>query len=530
MFFKESLFKEEEEIPEKIIKNFFEKAVKYLIENIIQKDKEFKQALSNEASDVINDILVNKNNGSLYIYVCEYLEKNISNFNDMIKDMNFNSFNLIENIINMIKIKDRHLIFECMNNLTVRFEKENSKNEKKNLNFLKQYFSLLNSFLASINKINNQDKEEVKKFDNIINTVFNIVEYLENYELYNELIEFSTSYIKCLNGINNAIISVLKKVGVIIEKEKKLSLICFNFITTFLSKIKRNIDDNEKIDRKKLFDEIIHIIETIFLYKKECVKEGIANITYRLLLIFQILSINMNLSESNIIFLINENINNIIGSSNNINQIIAANICLGLIYYTDITLNRLFKKNSDLYHFIKLMSLNSTINLPILNFMLNKCLILGIYKLFINITKIKSQNINKIIKIFLLSIIFKLIFKQKTEKRKLLYHLTKKEIVCNFIDEVNEGDDIFPTEINDFHNRIELALSVNDDIIHLDEFKLIYHFIKYIRKYDNEIYELYMNKYSKSIEDILLYRNVNIKYKEKEYIVGRKIIHLKRNN
>ena len=537
-----NLFKEEEEIPEIIIKNFNEKAVNYLLDNIFQNEKDYKQALSNEASEVINDILVNKNDVSLYLYVCECIEKNISNFKDIIKVIDFNYFYLIENIINKIKILERNLIFEYINNLTIRFEKENSKEDQKDESFLNRYFSILNSFLTGINKINNQDKEEIKKFDKIISPVINIVKDLENYKLYNELIEFSTTYINCLNGINNANIMVLKKIGVIIENEKKLSLTCFNFITIFLSKIKRNIDDNEKIDRQNLFDEIFHIIEKVFSLAKTNDDEDNDDTLNTLILTFQLLSLNINLNESNIIFLINENINKIDDTLNSQNQIMAANICLGLIYYTDITLNILYNEDllkSKINKFIALLSINVLMKLPELNIMLNKCLILGIYKLFINLKKIKSLKDNKYIKLILLKIIFNLIFKQKSEKINLLSYVTKKDIICNFVNDYDDNDEeeediLFQIEDNDFHNRIELALSGNEDIINLDEFKLFSYFIKYLRKYDSEIYEFYINKDFKQdfrlIDDILSYRNVNIKYNDKEYIVGRKYLHLKRNN
>ena len=556
--FNESVSEEEEETVEKKVNNFNQKAVNYLLDNIIQNGKEFKPALSDEASQTINNILVQLKSESLFKYVCECLEKNCSNFNKMIKIIDLNSlvFIILINLINNIKINERYLIFECIDNLTIRFKEESST---KNLSFHKYYFSFLNSFLTETNKMNCQDKEEVKKFNNIINFISNIVEDLENYELYNKLIEFSTSYIKCLNGINNVNIKILKKIGLIIEKEKKFSPICFNFISTFLSKIKNNIDNNENIDRNIIYNDILDLVNKIFLYKKQYKFSEEENDSdfYPFILSFQILSLNINLNKNNINVLINENLNNFRNSYKKIKAIIIANICLALIYYTDNTLKILCKIDSSkslIDNFIDILSLNILMAYSKLNFILNKCIIMGIYIFLINTQKIKSINKEKKKKLILVNYLINLMFKQKELKFNIINSLTKKELKSHFVDEENEeeeeeedneennedeenndeGEILLKNNENEFQKRIEFAISGNDDIINCDEFKLFSQYIKYIKKYDNEIYEIYFNKFCKGdiqcIKELLSFRNIIIKYKEKEYITTRKIVHIRKSN
>ena len=120
---------------------------------------------------------------------------------------------------------------------------------------------------------------------------------------------------------------------------------------------------------------------------------------------------------------------------------------------------------------------------------------------------------------------------QKREKTNYLRVITNKDIKCNFTNEDDDEDEELDySENNDFNEKIEIALSGNDDIINCDEFKLFSQIIKYMRKYHSKIYELYMKAFKadfKVFEDLIFVRNIKVKYQNKDYITCRKILKIK---
>jgi hypothetical protein len=258
-----NFFEKEEEIPENIINTFNDNAINYLLNNIFQDDKNFKQDLSDKASEAINNLFYQTINSNESLFKWDYncLGKHFPNFILATQsiDLQFHSFyNLINNIIILIKINERDLLFECLRILTIKFEK--NKYEKDNRSFLKSYFTILITFLTGVNKINPEEKDEIKKFDKIIKPIIDIIPNIGKYFLNEEIIGMFDCYMKCFNGINYITVNILKTILDMIGTEEQLNLICFNFVSTFLSKIQNNIYNDEKIDKKEIYKILIEII------------------------------------------------------------------------------------------------------------------------------------------------------------------------------------------------------------------------------------------------------------------------------
>ena len=222
-------------------------------------------------------------------------------------------------------------------------------------------------------------------------------------------------------------------------------------------------------------------------------------------------------------------------------QMILAIICLGFIYYPKITLS-IFKDESStsfsslstkMVKLINLLKFNILIKAPYLNILLNKCIILGIFRFWLNYINYFKEN--EYIKINLFIIISNIMFNQQTVKTNNLKVLTNKEIKCNFIGENEDEEedvDLHNQENSELDKKIEMTLKNNDMIINCDELKIFSQIVKYIRKYDSKIYELFIRDIGdyKKFENLLLTRNLKVQYKEKDYIICRKILKLIEGN
>jgi hypothetical protein len=337
---------------------------------------------------------------------------------------------------------------------------------------------------------------------------------------------------------------MLKTILDLIGRKGQLNIICFNFVSSFLSKIKNNIYDDEKIDKKEIYKIVIDIINKSIDLNSESHSIEILN---PLILIFQLFILNNDLDEQKVTYLINETLNqiNYITSESDeksLEQVILAIICLGFLYYPETTL-RIFNEETTTYFssspkkiekFLNLLNKNILTKAPYYNILLNKCIIIGISRFWLKYINYFEQNEN--IKLNLFIIISNLMIKQKIEKTNILKAITNKDIKCNFTnedDDEDEEEEIDYAENNDFNETIEMALSSNEDIINCDEFQIFSEIVKYIRKYDSKIYELYINGFNgnfKLFEDLLLSRNLKVKYYEKDYIICRKILNLKGKN
>ena len=523
----------ENDISENIINIFNVKAIDFLFNNIIQNENDFKEILIYEASEAINNILTSNKNEMILKYIFEILEKNFSDFIKLIELVKAPPFYiLIEKIITGIEIKEKDELYKCINSLTKKFILDNLKMSDQSTIYFKEYFSIINSFFNSKNKINNKDKEEIKKFNKIFESVINYVKLVNDLKLYEELISTMDLYMENINGINSLCIEILNIYEIIIEKKEFLNLANYNFLVRFISNIKNNIYD-EDLDETILLNKIIKIIDKIFVYKNE------SNILYSLILILQILNLNFNLNEENIAFLLNKSLNKACNDYD-INNIIVANICLGIIFYPDITFKILNSKSNNCYS--PTLNINLFINIFIsipnnnefFNLSINQILILGICRILTNakyyyLFKKDKCNLNN-----LFIILIQLIEKQKTKKNNILYNLSKKDVKCDFVgEEMEEDEEDDDDNFNEFHDMIDFALSNKNDILNTDEFKLFSMVVKHIKKYESEIYDIFINNNlvskNKYIEELCKIRNVKIIYKEKEYIICRKICNLKKN-
>ena len=556
-YFLPVFFATDNKISEQIKIKFIENTINFLLNNLIQKkvDKEnndYIQSLAQEASDTIIELLnLPKNVGHdlLIQNMSQSLEKNFSIINNLIEVVDVYSFYLVlEQIISEIKITNRNLLFECLNNLSKRFHQEFLKDNQESKIFCNHFFVILRSFLTGKNKLNNLNKQEISKYNEIFGPILNYIKNPKKFDLYDELIITTEEYIKAINGINNLSATVLNSIENILELEKSTNSSCYSFTSIFLLNL-NNIISNESMDKDKLLNKIIIIIQKSFSFKNETFEYS--NL-YALLLTFQIMSLNQNLNEDILSFLLNRSfdcfhqINQDDPFSNdttNKNMISLAIICLGFIYNPEITLkilnnNYLSFKDKQIPKFDIFMNYiyySLQITYPDYNPILGKCIILGICGILNNKYCIDYLDNNKQKKLALLKIFTLFLINHKKEKDIILEKLMKKETKCNFVEEEeNEEEEEFEEDEfdTDFNDKIENALSGDNNIKNSDEFKFFSQIMIFIKEKDFEIYDELINKTFKgiksTIENMTKIRNIKIKYNEKEIIVPRRTVRIKR--
>ena len=555
-YFLPNLFENSNDIQdENIKKKFIENTINFLLNNIIQNNapNNYCQSLSNAASEAITELLTSskghndKENQILMFYISQNLENNFHIFNQLIENIDVYSFFLvIEQTISSIIIKERNLLFQCLNNLTKKFIKQfvQQKMENNKL-FNNQYFSILNSFLTGKNKINSENKEEIKKFNEIFDLIVNYIKNPKKFPLYDELVSLTETYIKAFNGINERSSLVLKNLKLIIDEEKSISPIAFNFASTFLLYIQKNISD-QPLDQSELFKEILQIIQKSFSFTDETYESSKIS---ALLLTLQILNLNPNLPEEILKFLFLQSLSCFEGVNkhqnfpyigNNINQLVIANISLGFIFKPDLTFKILQEKKIKIsekneitcfVQFFNLIYYIIELRYPDYNPLLGKCIILGMCGILTDKTCLDFLNNNKKNKLFLLNIFTNFVLKHKREKCTILNKLMKKELKCNFVEDENEEEEEEEEddEIDyDFNEDVENILSGDNNINNSDEFKFFSQVMKYIRENDQEIYNRLITEclsgHSNFIEELFKIRNIKIKYNNKEFTVPRKTV------
>ena len=561
-YFLPKFFKNTNDFNEDIKKKFIENAINFLLNNIIQKchngiNDGYLQALSYEASDTITEILAlpkgedHKENELLIYYISQSLEKNFGIFNKLIENVDVYSFFLvIDQILNNIKIEQRNLLFECLNNLSRKFQKLFLGQSSDNKLFCSQYFNILNSFLTGVNKLDPNNKEEINQFNKIFDPILNYIKNPKKFLLYEELVSITEDYIKALNGINERSALVLKNIKLILDKEQSTSNITFSFVSTFLLNIQKNISE-KPLDQTELFKEILNIIKKSFSFVQETYE---TSKVYGLLLTLQILNLNPNFSEDILDFLINQSLNSFEyidlqqefpNEKVNINQLSLANISLGFIFKPDLTFKVLQKtiriaNDKEITFFDKfchLIVFLLSLTYPDYNPLLSKCIILGICGILTDKTCLDYLNVKKDTKLYLLKIFVNLMIVHKREKNKILNRLMKKELKCNFVEEEidEEEEEEEEDEQNiDFNDKVENILSVNENINNCDEFKYYTQVMKYIRDNDSEIYNYLLKETTSGktniMEELFKVRNIKITYNNKDFTVPRKTVKIIKRN
>ena len=537
-----------------------ENAINFLLNNIIQKDNNgYIQALSYEASDTIIELLAlpkgeeYEENEFIIDYISQYLEENFGIFNNLIETVNINSFFLvIEHILNNIKIEQKNLVFECLTNLSKKYQKHFLGQSEEQKSFCNQYFHILESFLTGANKLNPNNKEELNKFNEIFDPILNYIKNPNIFLMYEELVSITEIYIKSLDGINERSALVLKNIKLILDKEQTISNITFNFVSTFILYINKNISE-EPLDQIVLVNEILIIIKKCFSFKEtyQISKE------YGLLLILQILNLNLTFSEDIFDFLINQSLNSFENADLNqdypneelnIKQLSLANISLGFIFKPDLSFKVLQKttknsKDKEIISFDKfchLLGFLLNLSYPNYNPLLGKCIILGICEILRDKTCLDYLNLKKDNKLFLLKVFINLMIVHKIEKTKIMNKLMKKEVKCNFVDEDNEEEEPEEEEEEeedknfDFNKIIETIFSENEKINNYDEFKYYTQVMQIIKDNEPEIYQYFLKETSSGktniMEELFKIRNIQITFHNKNFIVPRKTVKIVKGN
>jgi len=568
-YFIPGFFEGNETIQKENKKNFIENVVNFLLNNIIQKNlqtgEEYSQALSFGASEAIIELSnlpkdeSNEENTLLRELITKSLEQNFHILNQLISNVDIYTFYMIiDQIISTIQISQRNLVFECINNLSKKFLQQflnqNGQKEENNL-YLSQYFTIIISFLNGKNKITPGNKEEISKFNECFNQILNYIKNPKKFGFYEQLVTTTEDYIKSLDGINEQSALVLKNIKAIIDKDSTLSTHCYNFVSTFLSYIQKNISE-KPLNQEELFMDILEIIKKGFSLKTETLK---TSKIFALLLTLQILSLNPNLNSEVFEYLILQSLESfelvhikedIISYRDNINQLSLANVSLGFVFKPEQTFQILQQtftviKNegkAEIPRFNKYVSFLKeifNISYPEYSPILGKCIILGICGIFANQKCAESlKNSMMDIKLFLLSIFINLVSFHKRQKCYILNKLMKKEIRCNFVEEneledEEEEEDDYNDSDEEFNSNIEQALSNSDNIKNSDEFQFFSKVINDIKNNDKEVYEYIVNKFndgSKLMEELTKVRNIKIIYDNKEFTVPRKTVKIIKKN
>ena len=557
-YFLPKFFKKSNDIDENLKKNFIEKAINYLLNNIIQydlnKDKgDYLQALSYEASDTIRELMSlpktqeYEENALLFYYISECLEKNFGILNQLIENVDVYSFFIvIEKILYSIIINQRNLVFECLSNLSKKFQKQFLGQNSESKLFNNQYFQCIDSFLVGKNGLQLENKEEIKKFNEIFDPILKYIKNPKKFKQYEELVIIAENYIKALKGINERSALVLKNIKNILDIEKTTSSISFDFTSTFLDYIQKNISD-DPLDQAQLFKEILIIIEKSFSFKDDTYQ---SSKKFALLLTLQILNLNPNLPENILDFLILQSMNSFHYSdvienydydyyNYNINQLSLANIALGFIYKPELTFKILSKEKIDQNRsisyfdkFYKLISIIRMLKYPDYKPILGKCIILGLCGILTDKNCLDYLESHKENKIFLLNTFIKFVINHKNTKTQILSRLMKKELKCNFvedenIDEEEEEDEEEEDEDNiEFNEKVENILANNDNINTCDEFQYFSQIMKITSEKDRDIYNSAIEEFKNTniLQELFKVRNIKVKYNDKEFTVPRKTV------
>ena len=534
-------------------KSFIQNAINYLLNNIsIDEKNNLSQSISYEASQSINDIIEycklkedeNKNliTSTFLTSILSENFKKIIEFIQIIENEYF--FNIIEHIIEKIKISNRDDVFLCLKKITEKYE-----NIKEKENFSNQYFKILNSFLNGVNKLDKNNKSEILLFEEIFSHIMQLIKDITTIPDYDELINNFEDYMKLTEKINEQSINILFNIINIIEKENSLSDTCYSFISTFL----KILNKNKNLEIEKIITEIIKIILKCFTLQEEFYE----NITrYTLLLTMQLLNNNYtDLNIDNFTLLIsnsfqkyqiiteNDRITGIDSNKKIINQIVLTNVSLGFIFNPEKTLEILTNKiENNITDFDKFCSFLLTItNISDKDYiiLLNKIIILGICSILNNnkCNEYLSQNLKK--KSYLVQIFITLVNQHKIEQTNQINKIMKKETDCNFIenssedeeDEEYEDDD----DINELKENTENILYENENIKNSDEYKFFSDIIKRLKSNESDLMNNITNNGQNlnavnTINELMVVRNINIKYKGKNFKVPRKTVRIIKKN
>jgi hypothetical protein len=579
---------EDEEVKLKIKNVFIENMVNFLFSLVINTNKQNIQnsegnneALVTKASDVIinilkfiNEINISDNNKGI---IMNHLEAAISekirnSFKNLVELINIYSdnisfINVMINIINNININNRQDIFLCLNTFTNKFlsivlNKNNisnvsADNESQNKAvFINQYFTIIKDLLTGENRLK---PNEIKDFNDIILPLIDFIKEPTKYTFCDEIIEIGEYHIKCINNIDIISMKILENMYPIISNEKTISGYYYSFISTFLSFINLyNIDMCSNY-----INIILNIIKLAYSFENKENRND-ENVLYTSLLTIQILSLqNGIINNDDIKLLISENLKlcvvyfQLIRDDNDyiddefflkdkIQQVLLCNFSIYFMLYSEIFINILINDFMNMLNgkskINNLCDLMYTLYSEIFNIdelyypLLGKCNIICLCSIFSNdkISDIILNDIYKKKKLFRL--LFNLVIKNKSEKRRYNLKLTDGAMRCEFI-ECEEKEENSNSEENAFDNTFneEIIISIKnyENIIKCDEFKLFSETFFRIKNKDenllNELLKEYNNEENKLLYNLLYVRNVQVEYNGNRFEIPRRTLKIKRN-
>ena len=578
--------------------SFIQKALYILFNNLIQpkiekdlRDDLYNHSLANEASECIISLFKyiqsekenkNKNkNNLLKNKLIDLLQIYFNSLIDLIDIINLYSFfSVIEQIISNIKINNRQDLFNCLDKLSNRFNREFEIGDINSQTYCPLYFSILSSFFNGVNKINmnsinininsKNNKNELDLFNDIFKPVLDQMKDIFRFLYYENLVKTMIDYIKCFKGINEQCSLVLNSMFDIIENDRALSLNSYNYISIFLFYLNNSISKNY-INQDQLFETIIKIIEKAFSLDDD--EYDFSNL-YALLLTLQIFSKNMNLSEVIFKILLTNSLkcftyifekdekNGESKRKKEKNSIIFVILALAYIFKPEQTHNLLEqlkiiqkKEKTRLYEEIEFEFFNFNKYVDILVYInsydienenLRKCLILGFCSILkMDILK-EYLNNNKNVKVKLIKIFSDFILFHKNKEIEKRNKLMKDELKIiknengkyNYNEEYDteseEEEEDEEKKENILDKNINFILEENQNIKNSDEYQFFKETIDTVKKNDPECFNMLIKELNqekiKQLEEIYYIKKYKVNYQGKELEIPRRIVNIKRNN
>lgn len=308
---------------------------------------------------------------------------------------------------------------------------------------------------------------------------------------------------------------------------------------------------------------ILNIIKLAYSFENKENRND-ENVLYTSLLTIQILSLQNGLiNNDDIKLLISENLKlcvvyfQLIRDDNDyiddefflkdkIQQVLLCNFSIYFMLYSEIFINILINDFMNMLNgkskINNLCDLMYTLYSEIFNIdelyypLLGKCNIICLCSIFSNdkISDIILNDIYKKKKLFRL--LFNLVIKNKSEKRRYNLKLTDGAMRCEFI-ECEEKEENSNSEENAFDNTFneEIIISIKnyENIIKCDEFKLFSETFFSIKNKDenllNELLKEYNNEENKLLYNLLYVRNVQVEYNGNRFEIPRRTLKIKRN-
>ena len=467
------------------------------------------------------------------------LNDNFNQINSLINDVNILPFfDFIKEIISNIEISNRQLIINCLENIINRFKYEFSKvnSDFGNL-YISVAFKILRSFLSGVNKIR---QDEVEKFCKMIESIVNFIKNpLKN--------DFVDDIIILINDLNNSCDMILPISNIVFQN---LELICTNnssindSVYDFISTYFKLINNTNGININEVNQEILKIVNLKIDFQLTEIRN------YFNLIILRIISTNIFNSDKsileNLLIKVYDLYDEKLKDQNEEeededDEIIFSNlVCIGtiyvsFIYFPDLTFD-IFLNKDLILKILDLITEVLSIKKDAYSISLVKCIILGICSILTNqhcIEELEKKN-----RLFsLINDLFLVIIKQKKSEINENKNLMKKELNCNFVEEEENSDfDDFIdyNELEEEREIVDETINNNENIKNSDVYQYFTNILTFLKNNNPNIIDNFYNSLNindkNNLENLMHTRQVKIKYKNEEYSVPRRTLHIIRNN